>query len=153
MVPQASRTLVGAPPQRDLEGEAILPSGCEVPRTAYVLVLNIDSSFTFHSPIPTPLAWFRLPSGAVSGTKIQPLSASLAEPSSPSGSSSPYRFTRGRCTKRKSLLWTSPAQISLQLPTTSLEKTKLFSLVVKDFPLCEQYILTPHLQTPHTKLL
>lgn len=136
MGPQASRALARAPPQRDLEGEAGLPSCCSVPRTAYVLVLNADLTreppFTFPSFPSTRPACLRLPSGAVSQPRRyiccrHPWLSPHVHPVLVR----PTRCSRGIFPKRKlhrglhlltSLLW---------LPITLMKKGKLFSLVYR----------------------
>lgn len=108
MVPQASRALARAPPQRDLEEEAGFTSCCKVPRIAYVLVLKEDlkrdSPFTFLPPPPLlllglgsrPVQCFRHRDTAASGVRGRALLI-------PIRSNGPYPLIRGTFPKRRIL--------------------------------------------------
>lgn len=138
VVLQASRALVRAPPQRDLEGEAGLPSSCGVPRTAFALAQNVDltrdSPLTFQALTRTSHSPIQLGSHVVQSPRHRDAAeASVAKP--------PYhpvlvhltRNTKGKIPKLKFYLGPHMLLFLLWLPIISKIKAKLVSLVFKSF--------------------
>ena len=110
MVPQASRALARAPPQRDLEEEAGFTSCCKVSGIAYVLVLKMDlkrdSPFTFHPPPPPPLLLLGLGSRPVQCFRHKntaPVGVRGRALLVPIRSNVPYPLIRGTFPKRRIL--------------------------------------------------